>query len=192
MSTFLAITITDKSRNLKDVEASSAMAAARYAAEAARKPCTIRIVDSPARASRDDQGNVTTFVATPVRVPKQSRSTADTRAPQELDLPTALHLTRNIPAATRKAILDNLGEFDAWFLGWLDDNWVIWLAFTEVADAYHAQGRRYAAKRIIEELRWETAYAEDGPFKVNNNAAPGMARLFNLTRGEPLVFSTRD
>lgn len=78
----------------------------------------------------------------------------------------------------------NPGQFRDDFAEWLESNWAIWLAFAEQADRMWDRGRRhYSARTLVEWLRHETAMRE-GPnehgFKINNNAAPDLARIYEL------------
>jgi len=66
------------------------------------------------------------------------------------------------------------------FASWLAANPAIWDRFCAEADKVWSRGHRHwSARTIIEYLRHETALAEvGGEFKVNNNYAPDMARLY--------------
>ncbi len=68
------------------------------------------------------------------------------------------------------------------FHDWLRDNWAIWTRFREEANKIRAKGRaHYSSRTLIEYVRHETALREEGEFKIDNNAAPDMARLYMLT-----------
>lgn len=68
------------------------------------------------------------------------------------------------------------------FAGWLAENRHVWTAFEREADRVWAKGRRhYSARTLIEYLRHDTALSESaGEWKVNNNHAPDLARLYRL------------
>lgn len=66
------------------------------------------------------------------------------------------------------------------FASWLLANGHIWTRFCAEADRVWTRGRRhYSARTLIEYIRHETALSEiGGDFKVNNNYAPDLARLY--------------
>ncbi|WP_331689550.1 hypothetical protein [Aquilutibacter rugosus] len=66
------------------------------------------------------------------------------------------------------------------FTDWLIENWHVWQAFKRQADRVWNAGRRhYSARTIIEVMRHESLIADsDAEFKINNKAAPDMARLY--------------
>lgn len=68
------------------------------------------------------------------------------------------------------------------FAGWLAENLHVWRAFEREADRVWNRGRRhYSARTLIEYLRHETAVADTGiDWKINNNIAPDLARLYRL------------
>ena len=68
------------------------------------------------------------------------------------------------------------------FAAWLAENMHVWRAFEREADKVWNRGRRhYSARTILEHLRHETALADNGvEFKLNNNVAPDLARLYRL------------
>lgn len=68
------------------------------------------------------------------------------------------------------------------FAAWLSANLHVWRAFEREADRIWARGRRhYSARTLIEYLRHETALADtDAEWKINNNCAPDLARLYRL------------
>jgi hypothetical protein len=70
-------------------------------------------------------------------------------------------------------------EYPARFFDWINENWHVYQAFVELAKEGHRKGlRQWSAFAIINVLRWQTSIRESGgQFKVNNNYAPGMARL---------------
>lgn len=73
-------------------------------------------------------------------------------------------------------------QFLADFPAWLADNPHIFAAFSREADRVWSRGRRhYSARTIVEVLRHESALAEvGGEWKINNNTAPDLARLYLL------------
>lgn len=77
---------------------------------------------------------------------------------------------------------DNIAIFRPGFVGWLATNLHVWIAFDREAGKVWRRGRRhYSARTIIEHLRHETALAEvGGDFKINNDRAPDLARLYRL------------
>jgi hypothetical protein len=80
------------------------------------------------------------------------------------------------------------------FAHWLTQNWHVWEAFARKADQVWNCGRRhYSARTIVEVLRFESSIAEvGGEFKVNNNYAPDLARLYMETYPERAdLFDTR-
>lgn len=66
------------------------------------------------------------------------------------------------------------------FAAWLALNYRLWQCFERNANAIWDRGRRhYSARTLWEVMRHETALAEVDPtFKLNNNHAPSMARLY--------------
>ena len=79
-------------------------------------------------------------------------------------------------------VREHRGTFRAGFGAWLAGNRNVWIAFEREADRVWDRGRRhYSARTLIEYLRHETALADDGrDFKINNDNAPDMARLYRL------------
>jgi hypothetical protein len=65
---------------------------------------------------------------------------------------------------------------------WLALNRPVWDAFVREADRIRLRGREhYSARTIIEVLRHESMLAEQGSeWKINNNLAPDLARLYVL------------
>ena len=65
------------------------------------------------------------------------------------------------------------------FFRWLERNPQLFLEFQDKALQVRSMGRdRFAARIIVEGIRWHTLLADkDATFKVNNNWIPGMARL---------------
>lgn len=71
------------------------------------------------------------------------------------------------------------------FLGWLDDNWAIWLEFCELAILAHSKGRtRWSARAILHVLRWNRMLRDSGAvWKINNHWSAPMSRLYNHFAG---------
>lgn len=71
-------------------------------------------------------------------------------------------------------------RYRPYFARWLSVNWTIWERFEREASAVYERGRRhYSARTLIEFIRHSTVLAEvGGDFKINNNAAPDLARLY--------------
>jgi hypothetical protein len=85
-------------------------------------------------------------------------------------------------------------QFRPDFAEWLLANGHIWSAFAARADAVWNRGRRhYSARTIIEVLRFESMLAEvGGEWKINNNYAPDLARLYRQTYPDrAALFETR-
>lgn len=80
------------------------------------------------------------------------------------------------------------------FADWLSENRHVWRAFEREADKVWSRGRRhYSARTLIEYLRHETALADaSADFKINNNIAPDLARLYRLRYpARAALFETR-
>jgi hypothetical protein len=67
------------------------------------------------------------------------------------------------------------------FLTWLPNNLHIWEAFCEQAFKVRERGfSHYSSRTIIHFLRHHSAINEvGGPWKINNNYSPYLARLFD-------------
>lgn len=92
------------------------------------------------------------------------------------------------------AFLFDPSKFRPDFAEWLAANPAIWDRFCAEANKVWARGRRhYSARTLIEFIRHETTLAQvGGEWKIDNNHAPDMARLYQDTfpdRAE--LFSTR-
>lgn len=91
-------------------------------------------------------------------------------------------------------VFADLSHFPPKFPQWLEANFGIWRAFAGKAFTIRRRRERYSARTIVETMRWESDLREDAktsPFKIQNDAVPGMARLFNaLTSSE--FFSLRE
>jgi len=68
------------------------------------------------------------------------------------------------------------------FPGWLADNFHIYARFVQETNKVRLRGRKhYSARTIIEFLRHESGLTEaTGPWKINGNYIPDMARLYVL------------
>jgi hypothetical protein len=89
---------------------------------------------------------------------------------------------------------DHVPQFRAGFLDWLLRNPGVWIAFEREAMRIVNRGRRhYSARTILEVLRHESAVSErESEFKLNNNAAPDLSRLWALAHPEHAgLFETR-
>jgi hypothetical protein len=73
-------------------------------------------------------------------------------------------------------------NISAAFHDWLLENESVWLRFESEALRIWNRGRdHYSARTIIEVLRHESCLSDtDQDYKLNNNAAPNLARLFML------------
>lgn len=88
---------------------------------------------------------------------------------------------------------DKLMNYRPGFYHWLLHNYEIWKRFVAEADKLRALGRpHYSARTIIEYLRHETMLRDGTEYKVNNNAAPSLARLYMAVRGCPGFFELRE
>lgn len=83
----------------------------------------------------------------------------------------------------REILQAHAEQFRADFPAWLEENGHVWARFCWEADKLRALGRKhYSARTILEVLRHESALSDaDVTFKLNNNHAPDMARLYQLT-----------
>ncbi len=74
----------------------------------------------------------------------------------------------------------NRAKYRPEFAEWLIQNQALWLAFCRESNRIWDRGRRHwSARTVIEYMRHQTALSEvGGEFKINNNWAPDMARLF--------------
>lgn len=92
------------------------------------------------------------------------------------------------------ALGTNMRVLPAEFTDWLLDpaNIQLWRRFKAEADRVVSRGRKhYSARTIIEVIRHETMLADADPdYKVNNNAAPDMARFYMVLTGQK-IFETR-
>lgn len=88
----------------------------------------------------------------------------------------------------------DMNRYSPEFPQWLAANGHIWRAFEYQANRVWDRGRRhYSARTLIEVLRHESMLAEvGGMFKINNAAAPNLARLYaELHPDRACLFETR-
>jgi hypothetical protein len=76
----------------------------------------------------------------------------------------------------------NAVRFRPDFPAWLETNMALWESFEAQANAIWSRGRRhYSSRTLWEVMRHETLLREAaGDFKINNNFAPDVARLYLL------------
>lgn len=76
----------------------------------------------------------------------------------------------------------NAATFREDFHAWISSNWHVWEGFEREANRIYDRGRRhYSSRTIWEVMRHERALAEnDSDFKLNNNYAPEVSRLYLL------------
>ena len=76
----------------------------------------------------------------------------------------------------------NEEQFSKEFLVWLPLNLHVWKAFCDQAFKVRSHGyKHYSARTIVHFLRHHSAVVEStGPWKINNNFSPYLARLFDL------------
>lgn len=81
------------------------------------------------------------------------------------------------------------GLFQPKFSKWLAQNWGLWVAFVNQAEAVWLAGKRhYSARTIIEFLRHQTSLRQTtveagpsgNPLKINNSYVPDIGRLYGL------------
>lgn len=98
--------------------------------------------------------------------------------------------------AVSQAALNFDAAYPAGFFRWLQANAHIYTEFERRALYMARDGKkRYAAKKIAEEIRWDTHLQDtDKQFSLNNNYTSGCARLFMEEHGEqyPGFFQLRD
>lgn len=87
-------------------------------------------------------------------------------------------------------VLKHRQQFRDDFPDWLAENAHVWLAFEREANRIWDKGcRHYSARTILEVLRHESALSEHGQlWKLNNNRAPCLARLYALTHPDRAGF----
>lgn len=79
-----------------------------------------------------------------------------------------------------RRVAENAPKFRADFSEWLQKNMQLWERFELEANRVWAAGRvHYSSRTLWEVMRHHTALTEcDGDFKLNNNRAPDVARLY--------------
>lgn len=94
---------------------------------------------------------------------------------------------RAICRAERRALIlrrvaVNAATFRPDFPEWLDPHFELWEAFEHEANTVWAEGHRhYGARTLWEVMRHHTRHRErSGDWKLNNNRAPDLARLYRL------------
>jgi hypothetical protein len=76
-------------------------------------------------------------------------------------------------------------EFTHDFGDWLAENMSIYREFERQARLIASRRDRYSARTIAEVIRHNSLLAEQGgPWKINNNRIPDMARLFSALHPE--------
>lgn len=93
------------------------------------------------------------------------------------------------PTETVKTAQLYAADFRADFPEWLRANHPIYAEFERQAMNIAARRDRYSARTILEVMRHNSALSENGGhFKLNNNRAPCMARLFSIMHPEHAGF----
>lgn len=92
----------------------------------------------------------------------------------------------------RDLLQQHAGQFRQEFPAWLEENGHVWTRFHVEADKVRARRSHYSARTIIEFLRHESSLCEatDEDFKLNNNHAPDLARLYLLLNPDAEGFFT--
>jgi hypothetical protein len=89
----------------------------------------------------------------------------------------------------RELLQANAHQFRRGFPAWLEENGHVWRRFAQVADEVRRRRAHYSARTIVEVLRHESALSDTGdPWKLNNNHAPDLARLYLLTHPDAVDF----
>ncbi len=71
--------------------------------------------------------------------------------------------------------------FSEGFGPWLKENFHVWEEFERRANRVYGVRQHYSARTIIESIRHDSAIRElSGQFKINNNSAPDLARLYTV------------
>lgn len=100
-------------------------------------------------------------------------------APAPLAPEAYRHVARRQLVLRRVAI--NAASFRSDFPPWLEKNIELWEAFEREANIVWSEGRKhYGARTLWEVMRHHTRHREEGEFKLNNNHAPDLARLYML------------
>lgn len=91
-----------------------------------------------------------------------------------------------------KLVKKHSDQFSEGFAEWLSIyNFAIFQHFESVARQVYAKGRRrYSARRILEDMRYDTPLTETGNsgWKLNNDHTPDFARLYLLLHPEQKGF----
>lgn len=95
------------------------------------------------------------------------------------------------PHLQPQVVVESLVAMQPWryqedFPDWFEANPQVWVRFYAEANKVYSRGRRhYSARTILEYLRHETALAsDDGGWKLNNNRAPDLARVYLMLHPE--------
>ena len=110
----------------------------------------------------------------------------------DLDFSLSPSLTRIAVASALDALhRDPLG-FCQVTEGWFLKNKQVWIEFYGAAELLRVMGRsHYGAKAVMEHLRFESAiHDSETQFKLNNNYASGLGRLYNVV-SDTEFFKTR-
>jgi hypothetical protein len=93
-----------------------------------------------------------------------------------------------------RRVAERAADFRADFPEWLAKNMPLWERFEREANQVWNAGRRhYSSRTLWEVMRHHTTLAElDSDFKINNNFAPDIARLYLVMYPDrPGFFETR-
>lgn len=91
----------------------------------------------------------------------------------------------------RDLLQAHAGKFRQEFPAWLEENGHVWARFCTETDKVRSRRAHYSARTIIEFLRHESSLREaDEDFKLNNNHAPDLARLYLLVNPDAEGFFT--
>lgn len=104
------------------------------------------------------------------------------------------HSNAQLREHTLAAVRAEAHHFREGFEDWLAENWHIWERFRDEAHRMRARGREhYSARTIVEYIRHETALADtsEEKFKINNDVAPDLARLYAMLPGAAEFFEKR-
>lgn len=89
----------------------------------------------------------------------------------------------------RELLQANAGQFRRDFPAWLEENGHVWRRFCHETDKVRQRRAHYSARTIIEVLRHESALSDSGEvWKLNNDNAPDLARLYLLTHPDAVGF----
>ena len=84
-----------------------------------------------------------------------------------------------------QTVHDDRLKYPDGFFKWLQFNPEIWEMFEDYALRMAMYRKRFAARTIIEVIRWNNTIKQKGDptFKISNNMIPGMARLWMAKYG---------